>query len=248
MTKKQQITIDGQAVDFELGQTVMDAAIAAGVYIPHLCHNPNFKPQGSCRLCTVNVNGRSAASCVTPCEADAKVENQTPEIKAKRKYIIELLFIEGNHFCPSCERSGNCQLQAQAYQLEMIGTDLPYQFPSRQLDASHSEVILDRDRCILCELCVRASRDVDGKNIFAISGRGNQTHLVINSESGLLKDTKVSKDDSALKVCPVGALLVKNKGFDTPIGERLYDNQPISESGHHHPYEVTAKSTTKEEE
>ena len=240
MTKKQQLTIDGQVVDFTAGQTVMDAAMAADIYIPHLCHNPNFKPQGSCRLCTVKMNGRHTASCVTPCEAGANIENQTPELKAERKDIIELLFLEGNHFCPSCERTGNCQLQAQAYQHEMTGTDLPYQYPSRQLDASHSEVILDRDRCILCELCVRASKNVDGKNVFAISGRGNQAHLVINSDTGLLKDSELSADDCAMKVCPVGALLIKKKGYDVPIGERFYDNESISESGHHHPYETKA--------
>jgi [NiFe] hydrogenase diaphorase moiety small subunit len=246
MATKSQMTIDGQMVEFEPGQTVMDAAMAADIYIPHLCHNPNFQPQGSCRLCSVKVNGRIAASCVTPCEANATVENQSAELTAKRKGIIELLFLEGNHFCPSCERSGNCQLQAQAYEHEMTGTDLPYQYPSRQLDASHPEILLDRDRCILCELCVRASRDVDGKNVFAIAGRGNQAHLVVNSDSGLLKDTKLTADDCALKVCPVGALLIKKKGFDNPIGERLYDNHPISESGHHHPYETSNQYSKKE--
>ena len=238
MAEKQQISIDGQLIDFEQGQTVMDAAIAANIYIPHLCHNPKFKPQGSCRLCTVNVNGRTAAACVTPCVANATVENQTKALTAKRTGIIELLFIEGNHFCPSCERSGDCQLQAQAYQHNMIGTDLTYQYPSRQLDASHPDIMLDRDRCILCELCVRASRDVDGKNVFAIAGRGNQANLVVNSDSGLLKDTQLSVDDLAMKVCPVGALLIKKRGFNHPIGERLYDHKPISEVGHHHPYET----------
>ena len=247
MTDKQQMTIDGQVVEFELGQTVMDAAMSANIYIPHLCHNPNFKPQGSCRLCTVKVNGRTAASCVTPCEANSIVENHTEELKAKRKGIIELLFLEGNHFCPSCERSGDCQLQAQAYEYEMTSTDLPYQYPSRQLDASHPEVILDRDRCILCELCVRASRDIDGKNVFAIAGRGSQPLLVVNSNSGLLKDTKLSTDDCAMKVCPVGALLIKGKGFNRSIGERLYDNYPISEVGHHHPYDASNQYSKKED-
>ena len=246
MTKQKHITIDGQVVEFETGQTVMDAAMAADIYIPHLCHNPNFKPQGSCRLCTVKVNGRTTASCVTPCENNATIENQTAELKAKRKGIIELLFIEGNHFCPGCERSGDCQLQAQAYEHEMMGTDLSYQYPSRQLDASHPEILLDRDRCILCDLCVRASRDVDGKNVFAIAGRGNQTHLVVNSDSGLLKDTALAVDDCALKVCPVGALLIKKKGFDSPIGERLYDNQLISKVGHHHPYETNNQYSKKD--
>jgi len=241
MTKRPQITIDGQLISYEPGQTVMDAAIAAGIYIPHLCHNPKFKPQGGCRLCTVSFNGHHVASCVTPCEKNAIIENQTEDLKRKRKGIIELLFIEGNHFCPSCERSGSCQLQAQAYQHDMTGTNLPYQYPNRQLDASHPEIMLDRDRCILCELCVRASKDVDNKNVFAVAGRGSQAQLVINSDSGLLKDSKITTDDCAMKVCPVGALLIKKQGFNTPIGERLYDNSPISESGHQHPYEFIKK-------
>jgi len=244
MTDKKHIIIDGQVIAFESGQTVMDAALAANIYIPHLCHNPSFKPQGSCRLCTVKINGHSAAACVTPCQANASIDNQTEELIAKRKGIIELLFIEGNHFCPGCERSGDCQLQAQAYEHNMISTDLAYQFPSRQLDASHPEIILDRDRCILCELCVRASRDKDGKDVFAISGRGNQANLVINSDSGLLKDTQLSVDDWAMKVCPVGALLIKKRGFNHPIGERLYDQHPISEAGHHHPYETKPEKTS----
>ena len=241
MTKKSNLIIDGQIVSFEPEQTIMEAAMSAGIYIPHLCHNPKLQPQGSCRLCTVNINGRHAASCVTPCEENAIIENKTEELEAKRRGIIELLFVEGNHFCPSCERSGNCQLQAQAYQYDMRGTELPYQYPHRQLDASHAEIILDRDRCILCELCVRASMDIDGKNIFAIAGRGAQANLVVNSDSGLLKDSKITTNDYAMKVCPVGALLIKKQGFDVPIGERLYDKLPISESGHHHPYESIKK-------
>ena len=65
-TYEQTITIDGLDVPFQEGQTIMDAALAAGVYIPHLCHNPEFKPHGSCKLCTVNVNGRNVASCTMP--------------------------------------------------------------------------------------------------------------------------------------------------------------------------------------
>ncbi|MES9913982.1 MAG: 2Fe-2S iron-sulfur cluster-binding protein, partial [Candidatus Sedimenticola sp. 4PFRAG1] len=59
-------TIDGIKVPFQDGQTIMDAAMAAGVYIPHLCHNPEFRPHGSCRLCTVKVDGRTLAACTTP--------------------------------------------------------------------------------------------------------------------------------------------------------------------------------------
>ena len=83
-----------------------------------------------------------------------------------------MLFVEGNHFCPSCERSGNCLLQATAYQHEMAGPHFEEFYPTRPVDASHPELLLDFNRCILCELCVRASREADGKSVFAIGGHG----------------------------------------------------------------------------
>ena len=62
-------------------------------------------------------------------------------------------------------------------------------YPDRPVDASHPDILLDFNRCILCELCVRASRDVDGKNVFALAGRGINKHLIVNAESGRLADT-----------------------------------------------------------
>jgi [NiFe] hydrogenase diaphorase moiety small subunit len=91
-------------------------------------------------------------------------------------------------------------------------------------------VLLDFNRCILCSLCVRASRDIDQKFIFALSGRGIGTRLVVNAASGQLADTNVAMTDKALQVCPVGVILKKRRGFAVPIGERTYDRAPISET------------------
>lgn len=223
------ITIDGQEVPFIEGQTIIEAATAAGVYIPHLCHNPEFHPHGSCKLCTVTVNGRNCSACTFPAVDGQEVLNNTEELNDTRRAITQMLFVEGNHFCPSCEKSGNCQLQAVGYFLNMLDAHFPFFYPSREVDASHPDVMLDRDRCILCELCVRASRDVDGKNIFALSGRGIHTRLIVNSTGGKLADTDISVDDKAVHVCPVGAILVKRKGFEVPIGQRIYDHRDISE-------------------
>ena len=77
---------------------------------------------------------------------------------------------------------------------------------------------------------MRASRDVDGKNVFALSGRGINTHLIVNARSGLLGDTDFTLADKAAQVCPVGVILKKRKGFAVPIGERKYDKAPISEA------------------
>lgn len=223
------ISLDGQTVAFAEGQTIMDAAMAAGIYIPHLCHNPEFRPHGSCKLCTVNVNGRNVASCTMPAAEGQQVLSDTEELNAERLALTQMLFVEGNHLCPACEKSGNCQLQAVAYYLGMMSPRFNHFYPQREVDASHPDVLLDRNRCIYCELCVRASRDVDGKHVFGLSGRGIATTLVVNSTSGRLGDTAIAASDRAMQVCPTGALLVKRRGFAVPIGERIYDHRSIKE-------------------
>lgn len=226
----QTFTLDGRSVPFVAGQTIIQAAGAAGVYIPHLCYHPEFKPHGSCRLCTVKVNGRQAASCTMQAQAGMVVESDTGELNDERRALLQMLFVEGNHFCPSCEKSGDCKLQATAYELGMMSAHYDHFFPSRPVDASHPEMLLDFNRCILCSLCVRASRDVDGKCVFALSGRGIGSHLIVNARSGRLADTDFSAADKAASVCPVGVILPKRRGFAVPIGERTYDAAPISET------------------
>ena len=223
------ITIDGKSIPFTDGQTIMDAALAAGVYILHLCHNPQFKPHGSCKLCTVNVDDRKMTACTMLATEGMVIGNNTQELNSDRKALVQMLFVEGNHICPACEASGNCQLQAAAYYLSMMNPNFTQFYQSHEVDASHPDIFLDLNRCILCELCVRASREVDGKNVFGISGRGIGTRLVVNAASGRLGDTNLSATDRAAHVCPTGAILVKRQGYKIPIGQRTFDHKNISE-------------------
>ena len=223
------ITIDGKSIPFTDGQTIMDAALAAGVYILHLCHNPQFKPHGSCKLCTVNVDDRKMTACTMLATEGMVIENNTQELNSDRKALVQMLFVEGNHICPACEASGNCQLQAAAYYLSMMNPNFTQFYQSHEVDASHPDIFLDLNRCILCELCVRASREVDGKNVFGISGRGIGTRLVVNAASGRLGDTNLSVSDRAAHVCPTGAILVKRLGYKIPIGQRTFDHKNIRE-------------------
>mgnify|MGYP000140792278 FL=1 len=219
--------IDGKTIPFEEGQTIMQAASAAGVYITHLCHNPQFTPHGSCKLCTVKVNGRNCSACTFPAAEGQNVTNVSKELNEDREKITQMLFVEGNHFCPSCEKTGNCQLQAVAYHLNMTDNHFPHFFENREVDASHPDVMIDHNRCIFCTLCVRASEQVDGKNVFAISGRGIDKRLVVNSSTGLLKDSALEVNDCAAHICPTGAILIKRTGYSVPIGKRIYDHAHI---------------------
>ncbi len=231
MNGEQSFTLDGWQVPFQDGQTIMAAALAAGVYIPHLCFNREFAPHGSCRVCLVEANGRMQAACTTPAAAGQTVRSETEELREIRRGILQMLFVEGNHVCPACEKSGACQLQAVAYYVGMLAPHYKHFYPRRPVDASHPEAVIDFNRCIRCELCVRASRDIDGKNIFAVQGRGIEARLVVNTPSGKLGATDFSIADKAAQVCPTGAILIKHRGYETPIGQRLYDRKPINVVG-----------------
>jgi len=153
------------------------------------------------------------------------IENEVKDINELRKSIIELLFVEGNHFCPSCEKSGNCELQALAYRFRMLVPRFPYQFPVRRVDASHPRIIKEQNRCILCKRCIRAITDETGRSIFAYRRRSARVEVVVDPKLG--KQLTEELAQKAMDVCPVGSIIVKEKGFYTPIGERKYDAMPI---------------------
>jgi len=222
-------SLDGQEVEFGHGESILQAATRAGHYIPHLCWHPDFGAAGSCRICTVKVNGRTGASCTVQAAAGQLVESNTAELNAQRKTMLQMLFVEGNHFCPSCEKSGHCSLQATAYAMGMEGPHFEEFYPDRPVDATHPDLLLDLNRCILCGLCVRASEQVDHKSVFAIGGHGIHTHLLVNSPSGKLGDSAILPTDRAADICPTGVILHKRRGFVIPIGQRRFDAKPISE-------------------
>lgn len=220
------ITIDGRTLTAWEGQTIMEAAHDAGIYVPHLCYLRGLVPFGSCRVCTVKADGRFVSACTQPVTPKMTIENDSEELLDLRRSLIEMLFVEGNHFCMFCEKSGNCELQAIAYRLGISAPRHDYQFPERRLDASHPDIFLDMNRCILCARCVRASRDLDGKGCFDFVGRGRGRRIAVNAEARL-SDTVVDVTDEAIDVCPVGAILKKRVGFKVPIGRRTYDLEPI---------------------
>ncbi len=233
MSEQITFTMDGAQIKGKAGQTILQAADEAGVYIPRLCYHPDLAPHGSCRVCTVLVNGKPQAACTQPITEGMIVENETPELKEHRRNIIDMLFIEGNHFCMFCEKSGNCELQAIAYRLGILSPKYPYLFPKKDVDSTHPDIFLDLNRCILCGRCVQASRDVDGKGVFEFVGRSINKKLAVNADANL-KDTNAAVTDKAADVCPVGAINKKGTAFAVPIGQRLYDSKPIGSEIENH--------------
>jgi [NiFe] hydrogenase diaphorase moiety small subunit len=226
MSETVDFTIDGVSVRGEPGQTILKAAALAGIYIPHLCAKKGLTAHGSCRVCTVLVNGRPQAACIQPIAAGIVVENDTDQLRAIRRQLVEMLFVEGNHYCMFCEKSGNCELQAMGYRLGMLSPRYPYLFPDRAVDASHPDIFIDHNRCILCARCVRSSVELDKKHVVDFVGRGAHKRVAPNGTGGL-GDTDAKAIDAAAEACPVGAFMKKRVGYAVPIGQRLYDKKPI---------------------
>ena len=216
--------IDGKECLAEPGQTIYEAARANGVYIPVLCHFEGLKPVGSCRICSVRVNGRWMAACTQPVSPGMVVENSSPEVEEYRKSIIEMLFVEGNHFCPACEKSGNCELQALAYRYQIMVPRFPYLFPKKDIEA-FPKFLLEHNRCVQCRRCIRAIQTPDGKKIFDMKNRSGRVR--INVDRKLAAKLSEEEAQKAMDICPVGAILKKEVGFRIPIGKRKYDRKPI---------------------
>ncbi len=220
------ITVDGVRIDAAQGQSVIEACDAAGIYIPRLCHHPDLEPSGNCRVCTCTINGRGAAACVTPATPGMVVENETPRLTGDRRAIIEMLFVEGDHPCSYCVASGECELQALGYRLGLVAPTQRQQRPGRGIDATHPDITLDHDRCILCSRCVRASRMADGKSVFGFEGRGIAMRLNVDAQGGL-GDTQMAAIDKAARVCPVACIVVRRDAYRVPEGRRRFDLVPI---------------------
>lgn len=219
-------TVDGIEVEAIAGQTVIEACDAAGIYIPRLCHHPDLEPAGQCRVCTCTINGRNGAACVTPAMQGMVVENETKPLNDDRRAIIEMLFVEGEHLCAYCVASGDCELQALGYRLGLDAPKQPYLWQERPVDATHPDITLDHNRCILCSRCIRASRMEDGKTVFGFEGRGIAMRLNVDAQGGL-GETQMAAIDRAASVCPVACIVIKRDGYKIPNGSRRFDVLPI---------------------
>jgi [NiFe] hydrogenase diaphorase moiety small subunit len=217
--------IDGKACQGQKDQTIVQAARDNGIYIPTLCDYEGLPPAATCRICTVKIQGRPTTACTTKISEGLEVACNTAELDNMRKGIVEMLFAGGNHFCPACEKSGNCELQALAYRFQMMVPRYAYLFPQRPVDARDARIYIDRNRCILCRRCVRGVQTKDGKHIFALRKRGNKTEIVIDHK--LAERLTDEEALAAMKLCPVGSIIRKGIGFAVPIGKRKFDQAVI---------------------
>ncbi|MFO8034469.1 MAG: bidirectional hydrogenase complex protein HoxU [Candidatus Bipolaricaulota bacterium] len=206
------LEIGGRQVQAYPGQTILEAAKAAGIHIPTLCNLEGLNPWGACRLCLVEVKtwrGKLVPSCATAVEEGMEVVAHSQRLRELRRTILELLFAERNHICAVCVSNGNCELQDLACELGMDHVRFPYRFPALGLDATHERYVVDHNRCVLCGRCVRACSEVEGAMTWGFSNRGVDTLVATDIGGPWIDSSTCTECGKCVEACPTGALLDK---------------------------------------
>ena len=209
------LTIDGKPIEVQEGTTVLEAAEAAGVYIPTLCHHPQLTPYGGCRLCMVDIEGARTLqpSCTLPATNGMVINTRSEKVLDARKFVLSLIFSERNHFCMYCQvTNGDCELQNRAYDEEMTHWPLQPNWQPFEVDASHPFIVLDNNRCILCRRCVRACGELVGNYTLGFEERGADSMLVADYAVPLGESSCISCG-TCVQICPTGALIDRQSAY-----------------------------------
>lgn len=205
-----QLTIDGRKIDAVPGQTVLEVARAAGIYIPALCFHPKTGKAGRCRACVVEVEGMRGLkeACALEARDGMVVRTDTQRVQQTRRLVVDLLLAEGHHNCISCQANGTCELQEMAYRAGVERPGILIESEPTPVDASSQGIVRDPDKCIQCGRCVLACQRGVVNEVLAFGYRGSHAQVVCDDDLPM-GDSSCVQCGECVQVCPVGALVLK---------------------------------------
>ncbi len=214
------LTINGKTISCNPGVSLLEAAVQNGFPIPTLCHHPELKPFGACRVCLVEEekNGRLMAACVTPATPNMVIRTNTPRVLSHRRNIVSLMLASHPESCIVCDKGNRCRLRQVAANLG-IGEIRLDPMPSDQTpDQLNPFIYRDLSKCILCGKCIRADHELVVTGAIDYSFRG------IHAYPATLQDKPLEQSGctfcgTCVAVCPTGALTTRSIYVGVPERE-----------------------------
>jgi NADH-quinone oxidoreductase subunit G len=206
------LTIDGREIEAPAGQTVMEAAKAAGIFIPYFCWHPELSVPGNCRICVVGVEDKGGEwvdiACNMPVAEGMVVYTNSDKVRERRKATLQFITLNHPVDCGICDKAGECTLQDYHYEYNgerSVSVDSKVH-ATKHYDLS-ARIVLDNERCIQCTRCVRFTREVSMSFGLGMQNRADHS-LVRAAEDGSFEADAYS--DNVIDICPVGALLSRS--------------------------------------
>jgi formate dehydrogenase (NADP+) beta subunit len=206
------INVDGKDIEARKGASILEAAQAAGIYIPHLCHHPNLPDINACGLCIIEIDGAKTpiASCITPAAEGMKIATKSETLDRLRKLALELLLSGHPQDCGTCNKYLNCELQSLKQYLTIEDLKVrtrPKPFPITQ---NNPLFVHDLSRCVLCGRCVRACHELRGVGVLFYKRKGKESYIGTASDLSL-KESGCKFCGACAEVCPTGAIMDKEE-------------------------------------
>lgn len=207
------LKIEGKEIETEKGASLLDAAFEGGIYIPHLCHQPDLRPAGACRLCLVEVEGMESlvASCTTMAEDGMVIRTKSERLERMRAVAMELILADHPEECVACSQYLNCELQS-VKQYMGVTAELRVRRRRKPLpeDRSNPLFVHDFARCIYCGRCVRVCNELRGVGVLQYIGNGGDTRVGIGGGRSLM-EAGCRFCGACVEVCPTGSMRDKEE-------------------------------------
>lgn len=209
------LSIDNQEVTVPKETTILEAAKGLGVEIPTLCHLKELAPDGSCRMCVVEMEGGRrgglTTACTAHCQEDMVVSTHSEKVADSRRFVLDLLLSNHKLECFSCGKNGDCQLQQYAldYGIDATSFTEGKRMPCHQEDTSNPFFSYDPEKCIMCRRCARVCQLRQGRDVLSIANRGFETKMM--PSYGQAFDQSICEScGNCVSSCPTGALTAKD--------------------------------------
>lgn len=209
------LTIDNKEITVPAETSVLQAALDNGIEIPHYCWHPALSVAGSCRMCLVEIDGspKLALSCATAARDGMKVLTQTEQVRDARKSMLEFFLINHPLDCPVCDKAGECLLQDYTWKYGTAHSRMVEAKRERPTKDLGGNILLYRNRCVLCTRCVRFYKDVVGEEHLLVEHRGYHSDISVFPGHGLTH----KMTGNIVEICPVGCLIDRDFLFHARV-------------------------------